>query len=359
MPSDPTASHLGVLSQQGSPRFVNGHQARIAVLGAGAFGTALAGTASAGGCEVTVVAQTQAMIERRDDALKDCTITWQGDPALNLCDFDLILLAVASHALREVGSFVAENLRRNAGGQLPPACILNCAKGIEAETLQLPTQVLRQLLPEPIAIGTLSGPSFAKEVRAGLPTAVVVASTDEPLRKRVLSLLHRALFRVYESTDPVGVEVAGALKNVVAIVAGGCDGLNLGANARAAVVTRGFGEIAQIGVKLGADPLTFLGLAGFGDLFLTTTGELSRNRQFGVRLAHGESKEAIVASTGEVIEGISTAASAWQLSRQFGLDTPIIRAAHGVIHENLSVLEAVLSLITRHHKGEFDWIRNR
>jgi glycerol-3-phosphate dehydrogenase (NAD(P)+) len=187
---------------------------------------------------------------------------------------------------------------------------------------------------------------------------VVFASSHSGFRRLVKTVLHRAYFRIYDCEDEIGIEIAGALKNVIAIVAGGCDGLNLGNNARAAVVTRGFGEIVQIGVRMGADSLTFLGLGGLGDLFLTTSGDLSRNRQLGLQLARGEKKETIIAKTGEVIEGIATAESAFQLAQKLGVETPVIQAAYGVLYENLAVNEAVMSLVTRSHKGEFDWTRD-
>ena len=235
--------------------------------------------------------------------------------------------------------------------------MVSAAKGIEQKTFLLPHQILAEYLPSTAHIGALSGPSFARELAAGLPTAVVLASKSAQLRERTEMLLHRDFFRVYGASDVVGVEIGGALKNVIAMVAGAVDGLQLGNNARAAVVTRGLGEIAQLGVAMGADPLTFLGLSGLGDLILTCTGDLSRNRQFGLRLAAGETPAEIIGGAGQVIEGVTTAQSAYDLSQKLGLDTPILNAAYSVLYEHLSIKEAVFSLVSRERKGEFDWIQ--
>lgn len=345
--------------QRQSPRFVDGHKAHIAIMGSGAFGSALACCARAGGCEVTVISyEPVARPEyKTDPLLSSCTFEHQFQTQVDLTKFDVIVLAISSQALRDAAQWIVAHqsaLYPNLSS-MPPLHIACAAKGIERLTLKLPSEVLADVLPANTLIGTLSGPSFAKELRQGLPAALVFASRHETFRKRMKALFHRAFFRIYDSSDEIGIEVAGALKNVIAIVAGGCDGMALGNNARAAVVTRGFGEIVQIGVKLGADSLTFLGLAGLGDLFLTTAGDLSRNRQLGIRLAQGESKETILESTGEVIEGVATAESAFQLANKLGIDAPVIQVAYGVLYENLAVREALLALVTRGQKGEFDW----
>jgi glycerol-3-phosphate dehydrogenase (NAD(P)+) len=340
-------------------RHINGRAARIAVIGSGAFGSALAAVVYMGGCDVTVVSYER---ERRaeyekDPQLRCCGFEYQFDTSINLAEFDLVILAVASQALRDVCRWIVQQQQKHYANleQMPPLKLVCAAKGIERNTLKLPCDVLSECLPATTRQGVLSGPTFAKELRRGLPASVVIASDDEGLRELTKNLLHRPFLRVYDGTDVVGIEVSGALKNVIAVVAGGCDGLGLGNNARAAVVTRGFGEIVQIGMKLGANPMTFLGLGGLGDLFLTTSGDLSRNRQLGIRLAKGETKEQIMASTGEVIEGIATAESAHHLSQKFNLDTPIIHVAYSVLYEGLSVRDAVMTLLSRSHKGEFDW----
>lgn len=339
-------------------RYVDGHPAHIAIIGAGAFGTALASVALRGGAAVTIIShEPQKSGEYLSDPiLAQCNFDIQHSTTLDLGDFDFVVLAISSQAIRDVAQWIFSHQKKlSSTKQLNIVC---AAKGIERETLMLPSQILAKILPPSTLIGTLSGPSFAKELRQNLPAAVVFASSNAGFIRLVKTVLHRAYFRIYDCDDEIGIEIAGALKNVIAIVAGGCDGLGLGNNARAAVVTRGFGEIVQIGVRMGANAITFLGLGGLGDLFLTTSGDLSRNRQLGLQLARGEKKETIIAKTGEVIEGIATAESAFQLAKKLGVETPVIQAAYGVLYENLAVNEAVMSLVTRSHKSEFDWTKD-
>lgn len=335
-------------------------EAEIAVVGAGAFGLALAATAVAGGHKVTIFDRSKKYFDivKKDDALANVPCRSFDDGDVDFAKFDLVILAPSAQALRPVGQWIHKNMMAvyKSEDKIPSVSFLSAAKGIEQNTLLLPHQVLAEVLPQSAAIGALSGPSFAKELRAGLPTAVVVASPHKSLRVQSNQLLHRSFFRVYESADVVGVEVCGALKNVVAMVAGAADGLKIGNNARAAVITRGLGEIVQIGVRLGADPMTFLGLSGLGDLILTCTGDLSRNRTFGMRLAGGENVQHILQSMGETVEGVTTALSAYTLSQKYKLDTPIINVAHSVIYGGQSIHDAIYALMSRSQKGEFDWI---
>jgi glycerol-3-phosphate dehydrogenase (NAD(P)+) len=198
----------------------------------------------------------------------------------------------------------------------------------------------------------LSGPSFAREVASGLPTDVVVASREEATATRVADCLHAPTFRVYTSTDVVGVELGGALKNVLAIAAGACDGLGMGTNARAALVTRGLAEMARLGVALGGEPLTFMGLSGVGDLILTATGPLSRNRALGMKLAEGVEPAAYIASQRTVAEGYLTAKAAWQLAKEKGVDVPITEQVYYVLHEGRTLFDAMKQLLTRAQKHE-------
>jgi glycerol-3-phosphate dehydrogenase (NAD(P)+) len=340
-----------------------GHQARVAVVGAGAFGSALAQCIAVGGCLVTLFGRKADLDSLgapgpagvHPNLRYECMET----SVAQLRDFHLVVLATPCQAMRSVSAWLAERAKEGAG-EGRRLFLVSAAKGIERGTLLLPHAILNQCLEPALGstfdVGTLSGPSFAKELQAGLPTSVVVATASDELAARVEHLLHRSFFRVYRSKDLVGVEVGGALKNVIAMVAGAVDGLGLGNNARAAVVTRGLQEIAQVGVKLGANPLTFLGLSGLGDLILTCTGDLSRNRQFGLRCAKGEDPQAIIAGMGQVIEGVATAESAHALSLSLNLDTPILKVAHDVIYAGLPMKEAVTALLTRSHKGEFDWM---
>jgi glycerol-3-phosphate dehydrogenase (NAD(P)+) len=232
-------------------------------------------------------------------------------------------------------------------------------KGIEETTHALMTDVVRQTLPRvsPDRLAVLSGPSFAREVASGLPTDVVAASAGMEAARAVQAALHAPMFRVYASGDMVGVQVGGAVKNVIAVAAGACDGLSLGLNARAALTTRGLAEMSRLGVALGADPLTFLGLAGVGDLFLTCGGELSRNRKLGMAVAAGEDPQAYVKAHKSVAEGFRTSAAAWTLATERGVDMPITEQVHHVLHEGRPLLEAMKRLVTRAHKEELEGIR--
>ncbi len=338
----------------------NGRPARIAIVGAGAFGQALAVCCINAGVQVTMFNRDEKGLEilRQDAQFAACEFVsipnWNGDFA----SFDLVLLSIPCQVLRQIGIWITDSLIRfhKSVEKIPELFVVSAAKGIEQKTVLLPHQILAEVLPKAAKIGTLSGPSFAKELRAGLPTAVVLASQSPEMHHRAETLLHRSFFRVYGSDDIVGVEIGGALKNVIALVAGAVDGLELGHNARAAVITRGLGEITQVGMKLGAQPLTFLGLSGLGDLILTCTGDLSRNRQFGLRMARGESASSIIESMGQVIEGFTTAQSAFELVTKLQLDTPILKLVHLVAAGKIPVRDALMTLLNRSQKGEFDWI---
>jgi glycerol-3-phosphate dehydrogenase (NAD(P)+) len=251
---------------------------------------------------------------------------------------------------------VASELR---GAIDPNAVVVVASKGIEESTLKLMSQVIAEVLPDvgPERVAFLSGPTFAKEVAAQKPCNVVAASKGEAAAERVAALLHAPYFRVYTSVDPVGVEVGGALKNVMAIAAGAVDALDLGMNARAGVITRALAEMTRFGVALGADPLTFLGLAGMGDLVLTCTGELSRNRQLGVDVAKGADPATYVASRRTVAEGYYTARAAHDLSKQLNIDAPIVEQVYQVLHQKRPLMEALVMLMNREHKEELRGIR--
>ena len=337
--------------------------AHVLVIGPGVFGRALANCAHEAGARITLLGLDEASLaDAREafseisgfsmmsmDSLQPENITKQG--------VDLIILAVPCQALRSAADWCRTILWPilKPKDSVPVLC---AAKGIELGTLKLPHEILEELLPADAGIGILSGPSFAKELQAGLPTAIVVASADEAVRRAAETLLHRPHFRVYGTNDVVGVELGGAVKNVIAVVAGVVDGLGLGNNARAAVVTRGLGEMAQMGVALGANPMTFLGLSGLGDLILTCTGDLSRNRRFGLTIAqhYDRPMSEILGEIGQTVEGYSTARSAYLLSERLKLDTPILKMAYQVLYENRPVRDAVAHLLNREQKGEFEWI---
>jgi glycerol-3-phosphate dehydrogenase (NAD(P)+) len=337
--------------------------AGIGVVGAGAWGTALACHAARQGHRVTLwalepeVAEEVGRHHRNTAYLPDAEIPAAvratSDVAEAAAGARVLILVPPSKYLREVSG-------RLAGALAGDALVVVASKGVEEGTLQLMSQVLAESLPElpPERVAFLSGPSFAKEVARGLPTDVVLASQGGHAAKKVQPLLHAAAFRVYSSSDPIGVQVGGAVKNVVAVAAGACDGLGLGNNARAALITRGLAEITRLGVALGADPLTFLGMAGVGDLILTCTGDLSRNRTLGMKVAEGVDPQAYLASQRSVAEGFFTSAATWELARKLGVDMPITEHVFHVLHRRRPLHEAARLLVSRDFKEELMGIRS-
>jgi len=236
----------------------------------------------------------------------------------------------------------------------PSTLVVSASKGIELDTLQTMDEVLAGVLPQAVAARAtfLSGPSFALEVGLGLPTAVTVASHDPEAAVEAQELFQTDYFRVYTNSDVRGVELGGALKNVIAIASGVVDGLGLGYNTQAALITRGLAEITRLGMALGADPATFAGLAGMGDLILTCTGALSRNRTVGVELGRGRPIEAILGEMTMVAEGVRTAHAAHQLARRTGVEMPIVSEVYALLYEGLGPREAVENLMLRSPKPE-------
>jgi glycerol-3-phosphate dehydrogenase (NAD(P)+) len=225
-------------------------------------------------------------------------------------------------------------------------------KGFEPDTGLMPHQVVDAVLGAEAASGALSGPSFALEVARGLPCALTLASRSEPFAREAAALLHGGRLRVYTSTDLTGVEVGGAVKNVMAIAVGICDGLGLGQNARAALITRGLAEITRLGVALGGAASTFMGLAGAGDLILTATGDLSRNRRVGLELARGRALAEILANLGHVAEGVHSAREVARIAAARGLDLPVTQAVVAVLGGALSAAQAVEQLLARDPRSE-------
>jgi glycerol-3-phosphate dehydrogenase (NAD(P)+) len=234
------------------------------------------------------------------------------------------------------------------------AILINATKGIEEKTLLTSTGVLAEAIGGEIEERkvSLSGPTFAREIAAGLPAAAVISGKDPGVAQRVQQALNSEIFRFYTNRDSIGVEIAGSLKNVMAIAVGICDGLGLGSNARAALITRGLAEMARLGVAMGADPLTFQGLAGVGDLVLTCTGDLSRNRTLGLRLGKGESLEEITGSTPMVAEGVITAMSARDLSRKMEVEMPVTEEIYHVLYRGKGPMKALKALMSRTLKEE-------
>ena len=261
-----------------------------------------------------------------------------------IAESEAILIATPTSGLREV-------LERLRAPRTKQPVIWAC-KGFEQASGTLPHEVAAEVLGKRAACGALSGPSFALEVAQGRPTALTLAARDAGFAKRVASELHHPALRVYFSTDLAGVEISGAVKNVMAIAAGISDGLDLGMNARAALITRGLAELTRLGVALGGRPETFMGLAGAGDLILTCTGELSRNRRVGLLLARGESLEAILEQLGHVAEGVYSAPSIEALATERRIDMPITRAVCAVLFRGTPPRDAVQELLSRDPREE-------
>jgi len=229
---------------------------------------------------------------------------------------------------------------------------VSATKGLEQGTLLRMSEVIRDVLPFPARVAVLSGPTFAREIARGDPAAVVIASDDPSVAESVQSAFSGPAFRLYTNSDTIGVEIGAALKNVIAIGAGVCSGLGLGNNTLAALITRGLAEITRLAVAMGGQPKTLSGLAGLGDLVLTCSGELSRNRKVGIELAKGGSLQEIVGSMPMIAEGVETCAAAVELGAKFGVDLPIIQQMHAVLYHAKSPREALRNLMERSLKGE-------
>jgi glycerol-3-phosphate dehydrogenase (NAD(P)+) len=326
---------------------------RLAILGAGAWGTAL-GVALSSRHQISLwsrdPAQSRTLAADRVNAryLPDVAIpagvliTSQLQLAID--NGALIVIAVPTSALRETMRLIVA-----AGSS---AGVVWLCKGFESGSAKFPHQVAEEELPSAQPRAALSGPGFAGEVARGLPAAVTLASHDPRFAALASRELHTGRLRVYSSSDLVGVETAGAVKNVIAIAAGVCDGLQLGASARAALITRGLAEMTRLGVRLGARAETFMGLAGVGDLMLTSTSDLSRNRRVGLQLAQGRPLAAILAALGHVAEGVYTAREVMRISKQLGVDMPIASAVSQLLDGTTSAQELVESLLQRGPKSE-------
>lgn len=327
---------------------------KIAVLGAGAWGTAV-GISLASHHEVTLwvrdAAQCSAIRSRRCNerylpgfALPDSLVV-ENDFAAALAGCALALAAVPTSGLRQT-------LQRLQAARWTAPVVWLC-KGFERQHAKLPHEVCAEVLGTGVRSGVLSGPSFAEEVASGLPTAVTLASADAEFARDTARQLHSTTLRLYSSDDVVGVEVAGAVKNVMAIAAGICDGLKLGLNARAALITRGLAEITRLGVRLGGRVETFMGLAGVGDLILTCTGDLSRNRRVGIELARGVPLADILSALGHIAEGVYSAREVARLAAELGIEMPITRAVCRVLDDHTAAGAAVEELLQREPKSEY------
>lgn len=329
----------------------------VCVLGGGSWGTALADLLSRKGEATTlwmIEEDIAAAIESRHEnprymkghALPE-SLRATNDLAGALKGAEAVVIVVPSHAVREVLTKARDHIPRDVP-------LIAASKGIENDSLMTIAEVVEDVLPEPYHpyVACLSGPSFAKEVCSQQPTAVTIAAYWPKVASQAQALFTTPYFRTYTSNDVVGVELGGALKNVIAIGAGIADGLGFGHNTRAALITRGLAEISRLGTARGANPLTFMGLAGMGDLILTCTGELSRNRTVGYQLGQGKKLAQILVDLGMVAEGVKTAKSAHDLGLEVGVDLPITDAVYAVLYEDKSPKEAVYELMTRELKPE-------
>ncbi len=331
---------------------------KVAVIGGGAWGTALADLLGRKGLNVHLWVYEPDLAERmaveRENALYlpghriADRVQPSGDLEAVVADAEVVVSVSPAQVVRQVMGRAARTIR-------PDAWVVSASKGIETGTLCLMHEVLSQVLPPSVAgrIAVLSGPSFAAEVARGVPTAVSLACGDPEGARMLQALFAGPRFRVYTLDDVVGVELAGALKNVIAIAAGISDGLGFGSNSRAALITRGLAEISRLGVAMGARALTFLGLAGMGDLVLTCTGALSRNRSVGLRLGRGESLPDILASMRAVAEGVKTTDAVVDLADREGVEMPIAREVWNVLHGRKDPRQAVEDLMGRPSKREF------
>jgi glycerol-3-phosphate dehydrogenase (NAD(P)+) len=327
---------------------------KIAILGAGAWGTALA-ISLAPRHQVTLWArdaqQAKAMQTGRGNHryLPEMpfpqTLEVTSDLDAALANAELLIVAVPVSALRGILQRIAT---------LPTATpVVWLCKGFEAKTSLLPHQIVAETLPANFTRAVLSGPSFAQEVARGLPTALTLASADFEFAQRIAQALHHSRLRIYSSNDVAGVEVGGAIKNVLAIAAGICDGLKMGYNARAALLTRGLAEMTRLGLQLGGRAETLGGLSGIGDLILTCTGDLSRNRKVGMMLAQKKELVDILNELGHVAEGVYTAQEVHQVAKRTGVDMPISEAVYRVLYEQLDAEIAAESLLSRQPSNEF------
>ncbi|HAK60244.1 MAG TPA: NAD(P)H-dependent glycerol-3-phosphate dehydrogenase [Nitrospiraceae bacterium] len=330
---------------------------KIAVIGAGAWGTALALLLADNGHDVSLWMFEQDLAEEtartRENRVylpgftlpPSIAVTSSLETAIK--DRATVLSVVPSHTVRTVVSQFAPLLAADA-------VIVSASKGLEIDTLLPLSEVFKDVLPKPFhnRLCFLSGPSFAKEVARKLPTAVTLASYDPDVGKRVQTLFSSPYFRVYTNADVIGVELGGSLKNVIAIAAGVLEGLGYGYNTAAALLTRGLAEMARLGAAMGANPLTFSGLAGMGDLVLTCTGSLSRNRTLGERLGKGEKLDEILAATKTVAEGVKTAKAALDLAKKYSVEMPIVEGVYQLLYKGKKPKQAVQELMGRELKGE-------
>ena len=329
---------------------------KIAVLGAGSWGTALAALMVRHGHAVVLWGRDEEaamVIDRGHENVRYLPgillpegLRATTDLAVALEDADLVLVVVPSHAFTETLHLLAP-LRPDAAG------VAWATKGFEPGSGRFLHEVAEDILGPAVPLAVVTGPSFAKEVAQGLPTALTVHGSDPDFAQRVADVLHGPAFRAYTGDDMVGAELGGAMKNVLAVATGVSDGMQLGLNARAGLITRGLNEMLRLSAAMGAKPETLMGLAGLGDLVLTCTGDLSRNRRLGLALGRGQSLEDAVREIGQVVESVQTADEVMRQADRHGIDLPISSAVRAVLHGDLSPAAGLQQLLAREQKPEY------
>jgi glycerol-3-phosphate dehydrogenase (NAD(P)+) len=331
--------------------------ARIAVIGGGSWGTALAGRLAANGNDTMLWAYEPELVTEINTCHTNSAylagvklhpaLACTGNLAEAVSGRSIVLLVTPVQVMRGVLKQLAPHIAENA-------IIVNASKGIELETLQTVSQICCELLGDAALARyvALSGPTFAREVAQELPSLIVAASRNEEASRRVQAAFSCPCLRVYTNADVIGVELGGAVKNVIAIAAGICDGLGFGHNARAALITRGLAEMNRLGQAMGAQAATFAGLAGMGDLVLTCTGDLSRNRTVGFKLGQGMNLADILAEMRMVAEGVKSAESVYKLACRLGVEMPIVEKTYQILHEDKPARQAVIELMSRDLKAE-------
>ena len=331
---------------------------RVAVIGGGGWGTALACLLDSVGHAAQVWVRRELLareIERtreNTDYLPGVrlpeTLCFTAELSAAVTGAEVLVVAVPSHAVRSIASALGSLLTTTP-------LLVSTSKGIEQGSLQTMSGVLTQALPTRFAskIAVLSGPSFAAEVARGLPTAVTVAAQDQTVAQTVQALFSAPTFRVYTTTDVIGAEIGGAVKNVIALAVGVSDGLGYGYNARAALITRGMAEVVRLATRMGANPQTLSGLSGMGDLILTCTSDLSRNRTVGIRLGKGESLEAVQRTVTTIAEGIRNCRSILDLAQRLAVDMPIVEQISALVYSGKQPTQVVADLLARQMKAEF------
>jgi len=329
---------------------------RVAVLGAGSWGTALAVQAARNGLAtvlwgrdaeaIAAMRATQRNARYLPDLPLPGSLQYSDDLAATVAAAELVLIVVPSHAFPEIVREIAPHLRAGAG-------VAWATKGFEPGSGRFLHEVACDALGDAVPLAVVTGPSFAREVAQGLPTAVTVHSEHEDFAKAVADALHGPTFRAYTGDDVQGAELGGAMKNVLAVATGVADGMQLGLNARAGLITRGLNEMLRLNAALGGKPETLMGLAGLGDLVLTCTGDLSRNRRLGLALGRGQSIADAVREIGQVVESVQTADEVMRQANRYGIELPISSAVQQVLHEELTPAEGLKLLLSREQKPEY------